>query len=109
MDHRGIKAKLTKFLTLTMMNQRYDERYERCRSGARDETPLAERDQIAIVADGDGVKGRWDKPPTGNAMRGVWARVCQEAEERKARKQQTKQPTSSPGRTSAPESCIYKS
>ena len=39
-------------------------------------------DQIAIVADGDGVKGRWDKPPTGNAMRRVWVRVCQEAGER---------------------------
>ena len=33
-------------------------------------------DTIAEIAAEDGVKGRWGKPPTGNAMRRVWGRVC---------------------------------
>ncbi len=40
---------------------------------------------IARAAARDGVKGRWDRPPTGNAMRRVWGRVCAEQEERKAK------------------------
>jgi len=40
-------------------------------------------DEIARAAARDGVKGRWDKPPTRNAMRRVWGRVCAEREARK--------------------------
>jgi len=31
---------------------------------------------IARIATEDGLKGRWGEPPTGNAMRRVWVRVC---------------------------------
>ena len=40
-------------------------------------------DKIAAIAVEDGLKGRWDKPPTGNAMRRVWVRVCHEMAEKK--------------------------
>jgi hypothetical protein len=43
-------------------------------------------DTIAMIATEDGIKGRWGEPPTGNAMRRVWGRVCQEKESRAARK-----------------------
>lgn len=33
-------------------------------------------DSIAHIATEDGVKGRWGKPPTGNAMHRVWGRMC---------------------------------
>ena len=43
-------------------------------------------DTLALAAADDGIVGRWGKPPTGNAMRRVWVRVCQELEKREARK-----------------------
>lgn len=43
-------------------------------------------DSIALIAAEDGVQGRWNKPPTGNAMRRVWGRVCQEMKVREKRK-----------------------
>jgi hypothetical protein len=42
-------------------------------------------DRIAAIVIEDGLEGRWYKPPTGNAMRRVWGRVCQEMAERKGR------------------------
>ena len=38
-----------------------------------------------IVAE-DGILGCWGKPPTANAVRRVWCRLCREKEERAARK-----------------------
>ena len=52
-------------------------------------------DGIARIATEDGLKGRWGKPPTGNAMRRVWGRVCVELErweERQERLRQARQP-----------------
>ncbi len=43
-------------------------------------------DTIDLIIAEDGILGRWGKPPTGNAVRRVWGRVCQEKEERASRK-----------------------
>lgn len=51
---------------------------------------------IARIATEDGLKGRWGKPPTGNAMRRVWGRVCVDLkwwEERQERLRQARQPS----------------
>lgn len=50
---------------------------------------------IARIATEDGLKGRWGKPPTGNAMRRVWVRVGVDLKwwnEREERKRQARPP-----------------
>ena len=42
-------------------------------------------DTIALIIAEDGILGRWGKPPTANAVRRVWGRVCQELDTRNGR------------------------
>lgn len=42
-------------------------------------------DGVAIVMKADGIKGSRGADPTGNAVRRVWGRVCQEMAKRKGR------------------------
>lgn len=48
-------------------------------------------DGIARIASADGLKGRWGKLPTGNAMRRVWVRVCVELERWEERQERLRQ------------------
>ena len=51
---------------------------------------------IARIATEDGLEGRWGKPPTGNAMRRTWARVCVDLKwwkEREERRRQARPPS----------------
>ena len=41
---------------------------------------------VAEIMEMDGIKGSKGAAPTGNAVRRVWGRVCQEMEEREGRK-----------------------
>lgn len=43
-------------------------------------------DSVARIMAADGVLGRYGAPPTGNAVRRVWDRVCREIEAERARK-----------------------